>query len=196
MVEVYRFKVRLKELETTIWRDIEITSSFSIADLCYSILATFKSEAIHFFGLNFGGDRFEIKFNGLDYFKGLYCPKNNKLEGMYLEEDDKMILEYDFGAGWEFEIILEEVRAYENENEVYPRLIDGKGKGIIEDLPSYQFINLVNESKAKGVKFINVTSHLCEEWYYEEFDLEKEKMNFLEDFNFLKNIYEEASKIV
>jgi hypothetical protein len=34
MADVYKFKVRLKEIETIIWRDIEITSVSSMPMSC------------------------------------------------------------------------------------------------------------------------------------------------------------------
>ena len=44
MPEVYKFKVKLRELENKIWRDIEITSASNIAKLGYAVLATFEAE--------------------------------------------------------------------------------------------------------------------------------------------------------
>ena len=47
MADVYKFKEKLKELETIIWRDIEIMSVSSVAKLGYSILVAFESTAGH-----------------------------------------------------------------------------------------------------------------------------------------------------
>ena len=43
MAEVYKFKVKLRELEEYIWRDIEITSVSTVAKLVYTILAAFDN---------------------------------------------------------------------------------------------------------------------------------------------------------
>lgn len=45
MADVYKFKVRLCELENIIWQEIEITSVFSVAKLGYAVLAAFESTA-------------------------------------------------------------------------------------------------------------------------------------------------------
>ena len=48
MADVYKFKVRLCELESKIWRDIEITSVSSVAKLGY------------LFKIKFKGNRYEL----------------------------------------------------------------------------------------------------------------------------------------
>lgn len=63
MADVYKFKVSLKELETIIWRDIEITSVSSVAKLGYSILAAFESTASHLFNIRCNGK--ELTFSHL-----------------------------------------------------------------------------------------------------------------------------------
>ena len=63
MADVYRFKVRLRELEDYIWRDIEITSVSTVAKLVYAILAAFEAEGSHLFCMKFGDERYEIVFD-------------------------------------------------------------------------------------------------------------------------------------
>ena len=41
MADVYKFKVKLREMEEYIWRDIEITSVSTVSKLGYAILAAF-----------------------------------------------------------------------------------------------------------------------------------------------------------
>ena len=67
MADVYRFKVRLRELEDYIWRDIEITSVSTVAKLVYAILAAFEAEGSHLFCMKFGDERYEIVFD--DFYK-------------------------------------------------------------------------------------------------------------------------------
>ena len=62
MADVYKFKVRLSELESIMWRDIEITSVSSVAKLGYAVLAAFESTASHLFNIKFKGKRYEIIF--------------------------------------------------------------------------------------------------------------------------------------
>lgn len=67
MADVYKFKVRLSELESIMWRDIEITSVSSVAKLGYAVLAAFESTASHLFNIKFKGKCYEIIFEEDDF---------------------------------------------------------------------------------------------------------------------------------
>ena len=47
MTKVLTFRVGIEGLEDKIWREIEITDRRTVADLAYTILATFDSLAYH-----------------------------------------------------------------------------------------------------------------------------------------------------
>jgi hypothetical protein len=105
MADVYKFKVKLSELENAIWRDIEITSVSSIAKLGYVILAAFESTASHLFNIRFDGKRYEIIFAEDDFGdEPVIDPIRTKLSALKLNVGDKLSMEYDYGSGWEFEI--------------------------------------------------------------------------------------------
>ena len=53
MSKVLTFKVEIKELEDKNWRKIEITDTKTIADLAYTILATFDSLAYHLYDITY-----------------------------------------------------------------------------------------------------------------------------------------------
>lgn len=44
MADIYKFKVRLCELENAMWREIELTSVSSVAKLGYVVLAHLKAQ--------------------------------------------------------------------------------------------------------------------------------------------------------
>ena len=47
MNKILTFKVGIEGLEDKIWRKIEISDRMTVADLAYTILATFESFAYH-----------------------------------------------------------------------------------------------------------------------------------------------------
>ena len=51
--------------------------------------------------------------------------KKIKVSDLLQKENDRMIYEYDFGDGWEHEVILEKIIPSENKI-IYPQCIDGK----------------------------------------------------------------------
>jgi len=53
MTKVLTFKVEIDGLEEKIWRKIEITDKRTVADLAYSILATFHSLAYHLYSIEY-----------------------------------------------------------------------------------------------------------------------------------------------
>ena len=55
MAEVYTFHVAVKEMENKIWRDIDISSKSTLAQLSYAILVVFNTEYNHLFCLYYKG---------------------------------------------------------------------------------------------------------------------------------------------
>ncbi len=194
MAEVYRFRVGIKELKRTIWREIEILDKASIAQLSYAILATFKAEASHLFSVKYRGARFEIMIEGLRCFReDIYCPIANKLKDLDLRVNDKLQVEYDFGAGWKFDVTLKEIRTLEKgKSKDYPRVIKGKGNGIIEDISPFELVEIVDICKdtQKPFEILDFDGEVCGYWNYNEFDLEVEKEAFKDNFKFVQGAYE------
>ena len=53
MTKVLTFQVGIEGLEDKIWRKIEITDRRTVADLAYTILATFDSLAYHLYDIKY-----------------------------------------------------------------------------------------------------------------------------------------------
>lgn len=57
------------------------------------------------------------------------------IESLGLEIDDKLYFAYDFGDGWEFQLKLEKILDPKEINDPHiPRVLTGKGFGILEDV--------------------------------------------------------------
>lgn len=132
MAEVYKFKVKLERLEEYMWRDIEITSVSSMAKLAYAVLAAFNSMASHLFFVEFAGTHYEFIFD--DFYEEMTNPAEVKLSSLKLKTGDILTMEYDYGAGWRFNIELMSVTEMKKGTGThYPYITDGQGRGIIED---------------------------------------------------------------
>ena len=66
MAKVLTFKVGIEGLEDKIWRCIEITDRRTVADLAYTILATFDSLAYHLYDIKHGNDRYDCMIEPLE----------------------------------------------------------------------------------------------------------------------------------
>lgn len=53
MDKILKFKVGIEGLENKIWREIEINDRRTVADLAYTILATFDSLAYHLYNIKY-----------------------------------------------------------------------------------------------------------------------------------------------
>lgn len=195
MADVYKFKVRLCELENIIWRDIEITSVSSVAKLGYAVLAAFESTASHLFNIRFDGKRYEIVFEEDDFDdEPAIDPIRTKLSTLKLRVGDKLSVEYDYGAGWEFEMeLLSIVEMKRGAGTHYPYVTDGKGKGIIEDTSPYELAVIVEKTDKDGTlpQIMDMYSGKEVSWDYRKFDLEYCDVFFKDNVWKIQNAYEE-----
>lgn len=195
MADVYKFKVRLCELENVMWRDIEITSVSSVAKLGYAVLAAFESTASHLFNIRFDGKRYKIVFEEDDFDdEPAIDPIRTKLSTLKLSVRDKLSMEYDYGAGWEFEIeLLSITEMKRGAGTHYPYVTDGKGKGIIEDTSPYELAEMIEKTDKEGTlpQIMDMYSGKEVSWDYRKFDLEYCNMFFKDNVWKIQNAYEE-----
>lgn len=152
MAKVLTFKVRIEGLEDKIWRCIEITDRRTVADLAYTILATFDSLAYHLYDIKHGNDRYDCMIDPLDLreynFKDAV---RTKLSDVDFENNNKMIMEYDFGSTTTFIITFLESRNIEKYNgNHYPYIVDGAGRGMIDDMCDFELKEVVEDIDKKG----------------------------------------------
>lgn len=195
MADVYKFKVKLCGLENVIWRDIEITSVSSAAKLGYAVLAAFESTASHLFNIRFDGKRYEIVFEEDDFDdEPAINPIKTKLSTLKLRVGDKLSMEYDYGAGWEFEIeLLSITEMKRGAGTHYPYVTDGKGKGIIEDTSPYELAEMSTKTDKDGTlpQIMDMYSGKEVSWDYRKFDLEYCNVFFKDNVWKIQNAYEE-----
>lgn len=194
MADVYKFTVKLCELESIIWREIEITSVSSVAKLGYAVLAAFESTASHLFNIQCRGKRYEIVFEEDDlYGEPVIDPIKTKLSSLKLGVGDRLTMEYDYGAGWEFEIELISITEMKRGTGThYPYVTDGNGKGIIEDTSPYELVEIVIETDKNSTlpRFTDIYSGEEHEWDYREFNLEYCNTFFKDDVWRIQSAYE------
>ena len=195
MADVYKFKVRLCELENVMWRDIEITSVSSVAKLGYAVLAAFESTASHLFNIRFDGKRYEIIFDEDDFEnEPAIDPIKTKLSTLKLKVGNKLSMEYDYGAGWEFKIeLLSITEMKRGAGTHYPYVTDGKGKGIIEDTSPYELAEMIEKTDKDGSlpQIMDMYSGKEVSWNYRNFELEYCNMFFKDNVWKIQNAYEE-----
>lgn len=153
MAKVLTFKVAIEGLEDKIWRKIEITDRRTIADLAYTILATFDSLAYHLYDIKYKDKVYDCWVCEEDNLYDI-LPVNatiTKLSSMELKENDTMEMEYDMGSTTTFKITYLESRELERgKGTHYPYIIDGAGRGMLDDLCDFELKEIVEDIDKKG----------------------------------------------
>lgn len=130
-VMTYQLKIILRDIEPTIWRRFLVKSSVKLPVL-HGIIQTvmgWTDSHLHHF-IKKGTfycipDEFSDELPTRDYRKV-------KVSDLLAAKGDKVIYEYDFGDGWEHDLILEDILPL-GEGRFYPKCLAGKRNCPPED---------------------------------------------------------------
>ena len=157
--KVYTFHITYEGLEEKIWRKVEVSSNYRLDQLGYMVLAAFDTLAYHLFEFYYDDDRFEIPnedapFEQIDM-------ADFKLHQLKLKLGDRIRMEYDFGTTQTFWLELVEIADMKRGwGRRYPYILDGAGRGIIDDMSC--------EELSERVAQIDRTGKTDEPIYYKE----------------------------
>lgn len=124
--EIYQIKVNLRGSKPNIWRRILIPSDMLLSEFHYVLQATMGWTNSHLHQFIYDGEYYTKKLPdemmmddfGIDY-------ENMKVSDFLSHEKDKMIYEYDFGDGWQHNVLLEKILE-PDPKQFYPVCIKGK----------------------------------------------------------------------
>ena len=196
MTKVLTFKVEIEGLEDKIWRKIEITDRRTVADLAYSILASFRSLAYHLYDIEYNNKFYDCWICIEDDHRDVELVNAviTKLGDIGLKENDSMRMEYDTGSTTAFIITYLGESNFEKGNGMhYPYIIDGAGYGMIDDITNEELKSVVDEIDKNGKSEYYV---LCmdgrnsEIYDYRNFDLGKNNLCVRRYFRKIKYGYE------
>jgi len=128
---VYQFKVALRGVTPSVWRRIQVPATYSFWDLHVAIQDAMgwldcHLHAFHVVSPTSGipeqiGIPDEDRFEGdAEYLPGWSIP----IAKYFLRPNDTVLYEYDFGDGWEHEVVFEQV-VPRMAKQRYPRCLDG-----------------------------------------------------------------------
>lgn len=153
--QIYTFKITYTDCENKIWRIAEVSANNTLAQLGYMVLATFDTMAYHLF---------EMEYNGITYFlteedfEDLPCDIDydlmceNKLKTTIYKIGEHIKMTYDMGCEQDFDIELIAISDMLKEQRMaYPRIIDGAGRGIIDDMPAFDLLELIHRIDETGI---------------------------------------------
>lgn len=187
---IYNIKVEYQGAEELVWRSIEISSKSYLSKLAYTVLATFDTLANHQFFIKCKGKQYEIAFD--DDFDDCIDPRTVKLSDLKLEIGDAFVMVYDYGCEQTFVLTFEAVTVMEPGTSVkYPRIVDGKGKGILDDVFVDDFIRIARKNIETGKATHRYTSKSGEAvWDYNDFLIPKTNSKLKADISCIQMEYE------
>jgi len=125
--QIFQLKITLLGSKPTIWRRVEVSSLFTLADLHTIVQESMSWDNSHLHSFNIKGRLFTSKLDfGIDWDNGDYKEAAEMtIKKAFPAEKSKIRYEYDFGDGWEHDILLEKILAPEPDT-FYPRCTGGK----------------------------------------------------------------------
>lgn len=157
--KVYTVLITYEGLEDRIWRKVEVSSNYRLDQLGYMVLAAFDTMAYHLFEFFYDDGRFEIPnedapFEQIDM-------ADFKLHQLELKPGDRIRMDYDFGTTQTFWLELVAVDDMKRGwGRRYPYVLDGAGRGIIDDMSCEELSELIAQ--------IDCTGKTDEPIYYQE----------------------------
>jgi hypothetical protein len=182
--KIYQVKITLKYIRPPIWRRIEVPGDVTLDKLHLILQAVmgWSNSHLHQFkvGKTYYGEPSIDEFSDLN----LKDESKARLQKILSKPKQKMIYEYDFGDGWEHEILLEKVLPLDR-GVRYPRCLSGARACPPEDCGGvYGYANFLEA--ISDPKHEEHDEYL--DWIGGEFDAEKFDGAKLE--NALKNMIE------
>ena len=177
MTNVYTLKITYVGCENRIWREAKISSNAFLCDLGYMILATFDTMAYHLFSISHNGITYELSSDEED------IPDDRmvftvRLSELGLKIGDKLMMEYDFGCCQEFEIEVKDIEPMgRGQGRAYPKIIAGEGRGIIDDMPVDELIDVIHRIDETGSCDIRYSGDVVSfvddfpTWDYRKYDI-------------------------
>lgn len=178
---LYSFKITYEGCDSKIWRIATVSSNYSLAQLGYLILATFDTMAYHLFEMNYKDTTYlfteeeceNLFFEDTGTCALLGCAKIGRL-GM--RTGDVIEMTYDQGCCQVFEITLLEISDMpKGSGRSYPKILDGAGRGIIDDMPPEELAEIIEKIDKDGHSEIYYSSIGCEnppEWDYRKYSID------------------------
>ena len=122
-LSVYQFKVILLDTNPPIWRRIQVTNNITLSRFSAILLTVMGWNGGHLHELQIGGKDYGIPNEEFEGSKSIIDEKTVRLRDLSESDLKRFMFVYDFGDGWEHEIVLEQV--LEPENDVNPICLDG-----------------------------------------------------------------------
>jgi len=122
---IYQFKIKLKHIKPPIWRGFKVKSDITLYKLYIILLKVMGWTGGHLHQFVINNRYYGTPDPEYDTFHKTIDEKKVKLKDIIQHEKQKFIFEYDFGDGWEHEVVVKKILPYEKDVQ-YPVCLKGK----------------------------------------------------------------------
>jgi len=171
---IYQLKITLRESKPPIWRRIQVKSNITLAKLhdIFQIVMGWTDSHLHQFIIH--GVEYGVPHPDYDYDMDMEDEKHFKLGKLISAEKERFVYQYDFGDGWEHEILVEKILPIE-EDLHYPICLKGNRACPPEDcggIGGYSdFLEAIED--VKHPEHNDMLEWIGGKFDPEEFDIEK-----------------------
>lgn len=122
--KVHRLKVTLRGVRPPVWRRIEVGSDFTLGSLAPVLEAATGWDGSHLHAFDAGGVRYQAHDEFLHDHRGVRSEDTARVCDVLPAVGAKMRWEYDFGDGWEHDVVVEAIEAL-RVGQVVPACVGG-----------------------------------------------------------------------
>ena len=199
---IYQFVSELRYFKPRVWRRFQISPEATVAEFAYALMSMYRMQGSHLYSINIstasgkhgmGAVTFGIP-SVCEDLPGVIDASSVTLESILRHvEGMTLMLEYDFGDGWEVKATLEKVLEKNPDSDALPRVLKGKYYGIVEDCGGVGGLeNLVKAFKDQdGPEYEDYADWLgTDEFDFDWFDPDEINEYIRDDIEDLKENYE------
>lgn len=178
--QIYSFKICYSGCNDKIWRNAAVSSNYTLAQLGYLILASFNTMAYHLFDIKYKDTTYVLTQEDLENIPcgGLLTLQKIGKLGMCV--GDVLEMTYDFGCCQVFEITLLEISDMPKGcGRAYPKILDGAGRGIVDDMSAEDLaeaIRKIDLDGHSGIHYSSIGFTDVPEWDYREYSIDVDNM--------------------
>ena len=200
--QIYTFEIVYADCENKLWRTAEVSSNYTLAKLGYMILATFDTMAYHLFSMKFKDIEYVLtqedideEFYSFKTFKALKTKRTllnkTKLSDLKFNSGDIIEMTYDFGCDQLFTIKFTAARDMpKGHGTKYPKIIDGAGHGILDDVPASELLEIIHQTEAGNPPDIIYPYEMNNHWNFEHYDVDIDNMRLKYSIEDIQEGYE------
>lgn len=194
--QLYKFRIEYEGFEKTVWRSVQVSSNYPLSKVGYLILAVFDTMANHMFYIEHEGTHYEIAppEDDIEELNAYVNPAKIKLSKMNLSVGSRMTMVYDYGCDQTFHITFTEITDMASgTSAMYPKVTEGAGKGILDDVPADEFGEILKSIDKTGRStHMYYSPYSTEElWDYRDLDIELMNKSLKSDIAAIQCSYED-----